>query len=79
VDRDTKRATILAAIAADGRYLKPLVAIPRDTCEAELFQIGFTPDKLLHASQENGFINTELFSGGLLKFSSRTSLRRGKD
>jgi hypothetical protein len=60
IDRDTKRATIVAAITADGRYLKPLVVILRDTCEAELFQIGFTPEKVLYESQEKGFINIEL-------------------
>jgi hypothetical protein len=61
VSRETKRATLLAAITADGHYLKPLVVIPRQTCDAELFQIGFTPEKILYASQENGFIDTELF------------------
>jgi hypothetical protein len=48
-DREMKQATLLAAIRAHGNDLKPLVIVPRDTCEAGLFSSGFTLDKVLSA------------------------------
>jgi hypothetical protein len=62
IDREIKRVTLLAVITPDGNYLKSQVVVPRDSCKAKLFRIGFTPDRILHASQENGFINAELFN-----------------
>jgi hypothetical protein len=62
VEREAKRATLLAAITADGGHLKPLMTSNRNTCEVELFQIGYTPDKVRYASQENDFITAELFA-----------------
>jgi hypothetical protein len=62
VEKETKRATFLAAITADGTRLRPLIIVNRETCEAERFQIGYTPEKVLYPSQENGFITAELFA-----------------
>jgi hypothetical protein len=62
IDRQAKRATLLAAITAAGDALKPLIIVPRHTCEQELYEIGFTPQSVLYAEQENGFITAELFN-----------------
>jgi hypothetical protein len=62
VEREAKRATPLRAITAGETHLKPLIVINRETCEAELFEIGYTPDEVLYASQENGFIGAKLFA-----------------
>jgi hypothetical protein len=40
ISRKRKRATILGAITASGRHLKPLTIVPRGTLESELFQIS---------------------------------------
>ena len=57
VDRSRKRASLVAAIAADGTYLAPLIIIPRKTIEKEMLACGYRPE-LNHfiVSQECGFI-----------------------
>ena len=57
VDRTRKRSSLVAAVAADGSYLAPLIIIPRKTIEKEMFACGYRPD-LNHfiVSQESGFI-----------------------
>jgi hypothetical protein len=57
-----KRATLLAAVTADGNNLKPLVIVPRNIYETGLFSSGFTLNKALYESQENVFINMQLFN-----------------
>jgi hypothetical protein len=61
VSRQTKRATLLGAITLGGSYLKPLVILPRETCEAELFQIGYKR-RAIFAHQECGFVTRDLFN-----------------
>ena len=61
VARTTKRASILAGIAADGSTITPAVIVPRKTIEMELFENGYTPDKVMLAYQENGFFTIEIF------------------
>jgi hypothetical protein len=61
ISRKKKRATILGAITASGRHLRPLTIVPRGTIESELFQIGYPPYEFLYASQECGFITRDLF------------------
>ena len=61
VARATKRASILAGIAADGSTITPAVIVPHKTIEMELFENGYTPDKVMLAYQENGFFTTEIF------------------
>jgi hypothetical protein len=56
---EVKRSTLLAGITAYGSSLNRLMVLLGDTCEAGLFQVSFTPDKALSASQENGFISNE--------------------
>ena len=62
VNRDTKRATMLGAISADGDRLKHLIIFQRETIEEELIQLGYTPDKFIYCRSEKGYITTELFS-----------------
>jgi hypothetical protein len=62
IDRQSKRATLLVAITAAGDALRPLVIVPRQTCEQELYEIGFSPQYTLYAEQENGFVTAELFN-----------------
>jgi hypothetical protein len=59
--RGAKRASMLGCIAADGSSLVPLIIVPRKTIEVELFEVGYTPDKVLVRFQENGFISAALF------------------
>jgi hypothetical protein len=60
-DRNTKRATMVAAIAADGSALKPLIIVPRKTIEMELLLWGYDAQKVIFEYQENGFITIKLF------------------
>jgi hypothetical protein len=61
VDRSVKRASLLTCISAGGGYLKPLIIVPRKSVETELYNLGFTPNNVMIKSQENGFLNTEIF------------------
>ena len=40
-DRSQKRATMLATIAADGSFLKPLVIMQRKTYENDIMEAGY--------------------------------------
>lgn len=62
VSRESKRATLLGAIAASGAYLRPLVIVPRLSVDTELFELGFTEDMVMYGSNESGFITTALFN-----------------
>jgi hypothetical protein len=52
---------MLAALSADGSSLKPMIIIQRKTYEIDLFESGFTPDKVLIVHGERGFIDRTLF------------------
>ena len=59
VDRTTKRSSLVAAVAADGTYLAPLIIIPRKTIEKELLACGYRPENKYHiVSQESGYITS---------------------
>jgi hypothetical protein len=60
-DRSTKRCSLLGCISADGSVVKPLMIVSRKTSELELYEIGYTPDKVTLRFQESGFMNTALF------------------
>ena len=61
VSRREKRSTFLAAVAADGTHLKPLVIVPRKSIDAELILAGYTPERAVFAHTNNGYINSEIF------------------
>lgn len=61
VSRQEKRATLLVAISADGRTVKPLVVLQRETIEIELLNMGYTADVVLFGRSDTGFMNTRLF------------------
>ena len=61
VSRQTKRATLLGCIAADGSSLKPFVIVPRRTMEREIILNGYTSEKVTIVHQPNGFIDSKLF------------------
>ena len=61
VARAGKRASLLAAICADGTTLPPAIVVPRKTVETELLDCGYTPDKVCMGYQESGFFTTEHF------------------
>ena len=57
VDRTRKRSSLVAAIAADGTYLAPLIIIPRKTIEKEMLACGYRAENnVFIVSQESGFI-----------------------
>lgn len=60
VDRNSKRASMMAGICADGSSLIPGVVIPRKIIEVELFENGYTEDKVTIIHQEN-WANTNFF------------------
>ena len=62
ITRTEKRATLIAAICADGSALRPMVIVPRDTIEQELLLLGYTTDKVQFGRSEKGFVNTRLFN-----------------
>ena len=61
INRDTKRSTLLAGIYADGSRVKGMIALTRNTIEKELYDFGYTPDKILFGYSESGYLNTHLF------------------
>ena len=67
VNRNTKRATFLGSIAADGSYLAPMIVVPRKTLEVEVLRFGLTSDKVLFRYQCNGFINTTIFEDYIIE------------
>jgi hypothetical protein len=38
-----------------------MVIVPRLTMEQEVYEIGYTPDRVMLEYQGNGFISTQLF------------------
>jgi hypothetical protein len=60
-DRSSKRASLLVCIAADGTFVRLLVIVPRLTVDQEVYEIRYTPDRVMLEYQENGFISTQLF------------------
>jgi hypothetical protein len=65
-DRSYSRSSMLVCISAAGSALPPLIIVQRATTEQELYEVGYTPDKVRLAHQENAFINTELFNAWVL-------------
>ena len=61
ITRAEKRATLIAAICADGTALRPLVVVQRETIEQELLLRGYTLDKVQLARSDTGYVNKELF------------------
>jgi hypothetical protein len=77
--RANSRSTMLVCISACGTTLPPLIIVQRKTTEHELYDIGYTPDKLSLAHQENEFINTELFDSWVFDvFLPRVDSRRAE-
>ena len=62
VQRQAKRATIIGCICADGSAMKPLVVSPNKTITRELLIMGYNESNCHIVSQENGFINSEIFA-----------------
>ena len=62
VTRAEKRATLVAAICADGSAIRPMVILQRETVEEELLVRGYTGDKVHFARSEKGFMTTFLFN-----------------
>jgi hypothetical protein len=61
VDRNSKRSTLVGAIAADGTALKPMVVVDRVTMETDLTLVGYDSEKVDMVTQPNAFINALLF------------------
>ena len=61
ISRQEKRATLLAAICADGHCLRPMVVLQRETIERELLDLGYTEHVALYGRSETGFMNSTLF------------------
>jgi hypothetical protein len=57
-DRSIKRSTLVAAIAADGTGLKPLIIVPRLTIERALYFWGYEVTKVIFEYQEHDYDTT---------------------
>ena len=62
IPRNNNRSTFLGCITGDGYYVKPLIITKRKTFTPELINLGITPDKVMLASNDSGFITTEIFN-----------------
>lgn len=61
--RNSKRLSMIVEICADGSIITPGIVTPRKTIELELYESGYTPDKVYLDHQENGFFDTNCFVG----------------
>jgi transposase len=61
VDRNSKRATLVACISGDGMALKPLVILPRKTIEDDIFLHGYNSKNTSFCYQENAFMTMSIF------------------
>ena len=61
IDRNSKRATLVGCISADGKCMKPLILLPRKTIEEDIRLCGYNDDNALFAYQKNAFMTTVLF------------------
>lgn len=66
-DIEIDHHTMIAAIVADGSYVKPLIVIQRDTIDTELIQLGYTYDKVLFSKSDTGYINSKIFKKWLIE------------
>jgi hypothetical protein len=64
IDHHIKRATLIAAIIADGTGLKPLMIVPRFMIEWEPYFWGYEVTKMTFKYQEHGFITVQLLNKG---------------
>jgi hypothetical protein len=61
VPRTGRRITLIAAIALDGSYIKPMMIISRKTIDDDLPLLGITAEKVVIVHQPKGFIETFIF------------------
>ena len=61
VDRNSKRATLVGCISADGTVMKPMILLSRKTIEGDIFLSGYNESNVLFAHQKNGFMTASLF------------------
>jgi hypothetical protein len=61
INRQSKRATLTACIAADGSALKPFVILPRETIDEDIYRAGYTPDKVVFYHHMHAFMTKKLF------------------
>ena len=62
VQRQSKHATLMATVAADGTKFETIVIIERTAVEKELYHMGYRPNCGYHfVAQDNGFVTTEIW------------------
>jgi hypothetical protein len=61
VDRTRRRLTVLHCIFADGSYAIPFIITSQKTIDHEVFQKGYTREKVMIRFQENALITQSLF------------------
>ena len=60
-ERSEKRSTLIAAVAANGTCLRPLVVTARKTLDSDLINAGYTCEKVIYVESETGYITAEIF------------------
>ena len=60
VNRGKRRMSVLTCIAIQTTAV-PLVVLSRTTIEKEVYGFGSTPEKVMFARQENGFVTADIF------------------
>ena len=61
VARDTKHATLVACIAADGSAVSPLVVVKHKTIRQDLHDLCWTPEKVCIKHSASGYITHVIF------------------
>lgn len=61
INRNSKRASMIGCIAADGTALKPMIVTPRKRIAVNLKHHGYTGDVCSIVHQETGFVNAAVF------------------
>ena len=74
--------TLLECIFASGKFLKPLVILFGQTIDAELFELGFTPDVVDLVFSETEYMTSEIFQTlierTLIPYFNTICARKGK-
>jgi hypothetical protein len=76
VPRTGKRITLVACVAANGSFLKPLIVVPRKTDDSDLALTGITDEKVAIYSQAKGYTDRPIYMAWLTEIFVPEVLRR---
>lgn len=68
VDRNRKRTSLLAGICHDGSTLIPAIEIQHKNIKEEIYEFGYTSDKVCYCYSESGFFSYDSFLTWAFKY-----------